>query len=207
MFTSLLEGMLVGLPFLLLVGPALFAILQTSMSKGFYSGLQLALGIALSDLMLMFFSYFGLIKYLKENSTFQLLIGLLGSIFLFSYGIYLFIKTKNRPIRQELKLKINWLKVFSEITKGFFLNIMNPLLWISWFAIVAKGTEAKTEHESIAFMLGIVIITFSTDILKSYFANKISIILSPSVVHRMNKILGIILVICAICLCYSTLTM
>lgn len=207
MITSLLEGMLIGLPFLLLVGPALFAILHTSMSKGFYSGLQMAAGIAMSDVLLMFCSYFGLVKYIKENPTFQLVIGLVGSVFLLLYGAYLIHKKQHVPMGRELKLKINWLKVFSEISKGFFLNIMNPLLWVSWFAIVAKGTENKTEQESIAFMVGIVLMTFSTDVVKSYFSHKISAILSPQVIHKMNKVLGLILILCSIGLCYRTLTM
>jgi threonine/homoserine/homoserine lactone efflux protein len=205
MLWSLLKGMLIGLPFVFVIGPALFSILQNSINKGFYSGMQLAMGISMSDMLIMFLCYFGLIRFF-ENSTFQIILGFGGSIIMVLYGIYMFNK-KTIPIasQHDIKLRINWLTVFSEIIKGFFLNIMNPFLWIVWLSIISTGTAKSTKPEAICFMLGIVSMIFTTDLLKSFFANKIKKFLSPKVIITINKVAGILLIICAAVLLVKTL--
>jgi len=205
MLWSFFKGILIGLPFVFVVGPALFSILQTSISKGFYSGLQLAIGISLSDMLIMFLCYFGLIQYF-ENDNFQIALGFGGSAIMVIYGIYMFNKrTVNQPINKELKLKINWMGVFTEIIKGFFLNIMNPFLWILWLSIVSSGTTKNSTPEAIGFMLGIVSMIFTTDLLKSFFANKIKRILSSHVIIIINKVAGTLLFLCAGFLTVKTL--
>ncbi|MBP7102222.1 MAG: LysE family transporter [Bacteroidales bacterium] len=206
---SFLKGMLIGLPFVFAIGPALFSILQTSISKGFYSGMQLAIGISLSDLLIMFLCYFGLIQYF-EKDIFQIALGFGGSAIMVIYGIYMFNKkTASKPIQKEINLKINWTGVFKEIVTGFFLNIMNPFLWILWLSIVSSGTTSGSTKEgiykSIFFMLGIVSMIFTTDLLKSFFANKIKKLLSAKVIIIINKVAGILLFLCAIFLLTKTL--
>jgi threonine/homoserine/homoserine lactone efflux protein len=201
---SYLKGLLIGLPFVFVIGPALFSILQTSITKGFYSGMQLAMGISISDFLIMSLCYFGLIQYM-ENDTFQIALGFGGSAIMVIYGIYMFNKkTVKEPVSKELKLKINWTGVFTEIIKGFFLNIMNPFLWVVWLSIVSSGTAKSTRGVAIAFMLGIMSMIFTTDLLKSFFANKIKKILSPKVIIIINKVAGILLFICAMYLLIKT---
>ncbi len=202
---SLLKGILIGLPFVFVIGPALFSILQTSINKGFYSGMQLAIGISLSDLLIMSLCYFGLIQYMR-NDTFQVVLGFGGSTIMILYGIYMFNKlTANDTINKKIKLKINWTGVFTEIIKGFFLNILNPFVWVLWLSIVSSGTTKNSYPEAIAFMLGIVMMIFTTDLLKSFFANKIKKILSPKVIIIINKVAGILLFVCALYLLFKTL--
>ncbi len=206
MILSLLKGMLWGLPFIFAVGPSFFAILHTSMSKGFYSGMQFALGIFLSDTMLLLLSYFGIAQFIQEDSKLQIILGFIGALFLLFYGFYSFLKTKSYSKQnKEIKLTINWLNVFSEIIKGFFINIMNPALWLLWFSIVTTQTSGNDRSCALAFMLGIVIVTLSTDILKSFFANRISAILSPNVVYVINKIMGIVLIGFSVYMLISTI--
>ena len=198
MLRSLFEGLLLGLPFVFAVGPALFAILQTSVNKGFYSGMQLAIGISLSDILLMSLCYFGLIQYV-QNNTFQIILGLGGTGLLLLYGIYTFRKKKvtHSVKKKELKLKVNWLGVFSEMGKGFGLNFLNPFIWVLWLTIVSSGTAGKPKIEAVLFLAGIAIMIFSTDLLKSFFANRLTTFLSPKVMLIINKVAGIILMLCA----------
>jgi threonine/homoserine/homoserine lactone efflux protein len=205
MLHSFFQGLLFGLPFVFVVGPALFAILQTSVSKGFYSGMQLAIGISLSDLSLMMLCYFGMVQYIK-NDTFQIILGFVGTVFLAFYGIYMFNK-KTVPSKtkvKEIKLKINWIGVFSEVAKGFFLNLMNPFLWVLWFGIVSSNTGNRASAEAVLFILGIVSMIFCTDMLKSFFANRLTTLLSDKVILMVNKVAGIILMICSLVLCIRT---
>lgn len=206
---SFLKGMLIGLPFVFVIGPALFSILQTSICKGFYSGMQLAIGISLSDLLIMFLCYFGLIQFF-DQANFQIALGFGGSAILVIYGIYMFNKkTATKTIQKKITLKINWTGVFKEIVKGFFLNIMNPFLWVVWLSIVSSGTSSGSTPEgvyrSILFMLGIVSMIFTTDMLKCFFANKIKNLLSPKVIIAINKVAGVLLFLCAVFLLTRTL--
>jgi threonine/homoserine/homoserine lactone efflux protein len=205
MLQSFFEGLLLGLPIVLVSFTTMFAILQSSVSKGFYSGMQLAIGISLSDILLMSLCYFGLIQYVQDR-TFQIIIGFVGTAFILFYGIYTLRKKEINPPkrRKEIKLKINWMGVFSEIGKGFILNIMNPLLWIMWITIISSGTAGKTKMEAIFLIIGIAAIIFSADILKAFFANRLTNFLSPKVLFIINRIAGIVLIICAVVLCIRT---
>jgi threonine/homoserine/homoserine lactone efflux protein len=205
MIKSFLEGLLLGLPFVFAIGPALFAILQTSVNKGFYSGMQLAIGISMSDILLMSLCYFGIVQNIQSDQ-FQTILGLIGTALLLVYGIYTFQKKKVETSQKEnkLKIKINWMGVFSEIGKGFVLNFLNPFLWIFWFTIISSGTAGKPRPEALLFMFGVAIMIFSTDMLKSFFANRITSFLSPNVLLIINKVAGIILILCAVVLFIRT---
>ena len=207
MLRSLFEGLLLGLPFVFAVGPALFAILQTSVNKGFYSGMQLAIGISLSDILLMSLCYFGLVQYVQSD-TFQIILGLSGTGLLLLFGIYTFKKKTISPHAKQkelkLKLKVNWLGVFSEMGKGFGLNFLNPFIWVLWLTIVSSGTAGKPKIEAVLFLAGIAMMIFSTDLLKSFFANRLTTFLSPKVMLIINKVAGIILMLCAVVLFVRT---
>ena len=205
MLHSFFQGLLFGLPFVFVVGPALFAILQTSVSKGFYSGMQLAMGISASDLLLMLLCYFGLAQYITSDK-FQITLGFIGTVFLALYGIYMFRKktVTSQTTSKDIKLRINWMGIFSEVIKGFFLNIMNPFLWILWFGIVSSNTSNSKPIEAVLFILGIVCMVFSTDMLKSFFANKLTKLLSHKVIITINKVAGVILMTCSLYLCLKT---
>ncbi len=207
MLWSFLKGLMVGLPFIFVLGPALFSILQTSISKGFYSGAQMAFGIALSDVLIMSLCYWGA-SSVMENSTFQIALGVGGSIFMVCYGLFLFFK-KVHPKRErkahEVKVNINWKGVFSEVIKGFFMNTMNPFLWILWLSIISAGTGGGTLGQAVCFIAGVECVLLSSDMLKSYFANKITKMLSERTVKRVNQVAGVLLLGCAVVLFFRTL--
>lgn len=205
MLQSFFEGLLLGLPIVLVSFTTMFAILQTSVNKGFYSGMQFAIGISLSDILLMSLCYFGLTQFIQDRK-FQIIIGFIGAVFILLYGIYILRKKEINPPKtnKEIKLKINWTGVFSEIGKGFILNFMNPLLWIMWITIISSGTAGKTKPEAISLIIGIAVIIFSADLLKAFFANRLTNFLSPKVLFIINRIAGIVLIICAIVLLVRT---
>jgi threonine/homoserine/homoserine lactone efflux protein len=55
----LFEGIILGLTVAITLGPALFALIQTSIKHGVKTGIFLALGIFLSDLTLVVGCFFG----------------------------------------------------------------------------------------------------------------------------------------------------
>lgn len=209
MIWSFLKGVMVGLPCVFMLGPALFAILQTSIDKGFYSGMQMAFGIAASDILIMILCFIGASAF-AQNTTFQIAIGIGGSLFMVLYGLYLFFKRvhpkrKHKGHHPELKVNINWAGVFSEVSKGFFLNIMNPFLWLLWLAVITAGTSGGSIGQGVCFIVGIEAEILSCDLLKAYFANKLTPILTESTLHKINKIAGVLLLGCALVLLVRTL--
>ena len=198
MFSSFFYGVSIGLGLLLpfTVGAASFTILQTSVNKGFYSGMQLAIGISLSDILLMALCYFGLNQF-TDNETFKIISGFAGAALLLVFGIYTFRKknVSSTAEQKELKLKINWLGVFSEIGKGFGLNFLNPFLWILWVGIISNGTKGQSSASAVSFMAGVAVMLFATDLLKSFFANRITVFLSPKVLIIINKVAGVVLML------------
>jgi arginine exporter protein ArgO len=71
--TPFLQGVLLGLTFAVLIGPAFFALIQTSIHRGFRFGFFLAIGIFLSDLVALLVCYFGATQILgsdpRQNAT------------------------------------------------------------------------------------------------------------------------------------------
>ncbi|NJO01657.1 MAG: LysE family transporter [Bacteroidia bacterium] len=96
MILVLAEGIFYGLILTMLIGPVFFALIRTSIEKGFRSGAYLALGIAISDASVAILVYFG-ISQLTESELFQTLLGLLGGILMMIFGIMPFL----RPVKRK----------------------------------------------------------------------------------------------------------
>ncbi|MDD3744041.1 MAG: LysE family transporter, partial [Lentimicrobiaceae bacterium] len=56
------EGMILGLTLAIMLGPAMFSLIQTSIHRGLYRGILLASGIFLSDLALVILCYLGALQ-------------------------------------------------------------------------------------------------------------------------------------------------
>ncbi len=199
---AILQGF--GLGFLLAIqpGPSMFTLIQTSSKKGFHPGLGVAFGIFLSDLICVVLAYVG-IAQLFENPKNKIYIGLIGGTLLVIFGLFsIFHKT---PEEKEKGIEIKAVHLYLFITKGFFLNILNPaviFLWILWVGAVSSNKEYTHLH-IISFFTTTLSIVFFTDILKAYFANKISKRLSHTILRKVSILLGIILLITGIVFIYQ----
>ena len=87
----LFEGIILGLTVAISIGPALFALLQTSIKHGIKIGIFLAAGIFVSDLTLVVGFYFGA-SAIVTNPKYHLVLGVIGGIVMSVYGIYTFFK-------------------------------------------------------------------------------------------------------------------
>ncbi|TAE06791.1 MAG: LysE family translocator, partial [Bacteroidetes bacterium] len=77
MLEILLKGILSGLVLAMTIGPVFFALLRTSISRGFKSGAFLAIGIATSDAFIALGFYFGISQFFDFTSaSFQFWAGL-----------------------------------------------------------------------------------------------------------------------------------
>jgi len=188
-----IEGAILGLTLSVLFGPALFALIQTSIHRGFASGCLLALGVFFSDLTLVFLCFIGAIQILSNDYN-RLFFGIISGIILIVYGIVTFsrkfqLDSDGNGIDEK---KPRWITF---ILKGYFLNIANPFVWLFWMGITVGITSSYGDENrlSIYFFSGALFTIFATDIIKVYIAKKIKRFLRPENVKKVNKIVGIIL--------------
>lgn len=192
-------------------GAALFGIIQTSLSKGFKSGIFFALGIALSDMLFISLCLWGFTALL-DNPIAKMVFGLICGCVLVGYGLLTFFsktdkvsdkqreQVENRI--QEMDDKIDkfdnlrpvlprhqYLNILKPMSKGFLFNFINPGAWVLWMGIMplTAGYDLKQQ----VFFFGCILVTiFCIDMLKSYFAGKIKTIVTPKVFYHVNRIIG-----------------
>lgn len=202
LLTGMKYGLILSVTFSL--GPVFFSLLQTGIQKGFRSGAFMAGGIALSDLMYAFVCQLGLSQIVKQ---FESNIAIVGGLIAIGFGIATFIKKVQMDV-PEVGLIPQRVGTFRFITKGFLLNSLNPTVFLFWIgmASVASSKIETSPAEAYIFLAGIISILFSSDLLKVFFARRISNYLSNHTLNWMNKIVGVCLAGFGVWLIYSALS-
>jgi threonine/homoserine/homoserine lactone efflux protein len=200
MITALIEGIIMGVTLAFLVGPSFVSLLQTSINRGFYAGVQFAVGIALSDITLISLSYLGALQFLGAANN-QLKMGIIGGIIVIGFGLVTF--TRKHRISSPYKIDITRKtegffngRLLKYISKGYFMNIFNPFLLIFWLGVMGlvSSKYGIPSKEIFIFFIGTVSAVFLTDLLKCIVANKIKHYLNPKVLTMVNRIVGLCMV-------------
>jgi threonine/homoserine/homoserine lactone efflux protein len=193
-----LQGLILGLTLSVLLGPALFTLLQTSIHRGLKSGLFLAGGIFLSDLSIVYLAFLGALQLINQKNNY-LIAGIIGGSILIGFGIYTFL----RKIHIDENNKLIEIKIPGPLTyilKGYFLNIMNPFVWFFWISAMV-GVSANfgdDKKDVVIFFAGTLAAILSSDVFKVFLAQKVKQYLKPRMLIVVNHIVGIILVGCGI---------
>ena len=187
-----MQGILFGFTLSFMVGPAFFSLLQTSITHGFKAGANLAFGLSVSDIILVFISWFGLSSLFASEKA-QLILGLVGGIVIILFGIYNFTKKQVvQPTRDidNIKTKFH----FKYFAKGFVFNVANPGVWIYWLLPISVASSYETNLQ-IVFLAFILITVLLMDIVKCAIANELKNFLTMKVVLMINRVVGVILVL------------
>ena len=196
--SALGNGILYGFLLTLMIGPVFFALIQTSIEKGFNSGASMAVGIALSDALYVVVASLG-VAVLAKSPSFQAWLGLIGGIILLVFGMANFLK-KLKETAPAVELKSSG-TVWREVGKGFILNGINPFVLLIWFG-VGVAVMNYNQQQKIAFFGGALATVLLTDFLKAYSATKLRRWLTSKFIHRMNKLVGVALMVFSIKLFY-----
>lgn len=194
MITPIWEGLILGftLAFLFGFGPALFALIQTSIHRGLWAGFQLAFGIFLSDVTLVALCLLGALQIINETPKNQLAFGIITGIILIIFGIVTF--TRKIQIADESEGEdIKSPNPVTFILKGFFLNFTNPfvwLFWILWVTTITSNYMGETRSVTVLFATTLLVI-LSTDMLKCFGAYKIKRYITPKFIQWINRIAGV----------------
>lgn len=189
---ALTKGILLGLTLAILIGPVFFALLHTSMHKGFGAGILLALGISLSDAIYIFITNFFVASFANLDQL-EVWIGILGGIILLVIGIRTFLKKPNHEDDDSPNGKWHHAGL---IIKGMLLNFAHPGVLIFWLGIVSliSTTWDYSVNQKVTLYSATVATVFITDLLKSFLANKISRFLTGNLMLWMNRVMGIVLI-------------
>ncbi len=194
----ILKGVVSGIVLAFLIGPVFFTILQTSIERGFSSGVFVAIGVSLSDAVYIFISYLGLIQFLQAD-RFRHYLAYGGGIVLLGFGLY-YLFIKSRKLTNYNPEQVQTRSRFRLVAKGFIINGLSPMVLFFWIATVSVATTQlgyDTNKEAIIFFSSIVATVFCTDLIKAKLADKLRVIMTPKVIKAMNIILGIVLIVFA----------
>jgi putative Mn2+ efflux pump MntP len=159
---------------------------------------------------------------LLSNPKSQSFIGVIGGIILIVYGSF---NLYSKPPKTEAQIDdpnaINHLNIETEVPKaekklldklpktserlpsafllglkGFFINLLNPFVWIFWTATsTTVGSKFEFSYLKIVvfftFTLGVIL---STDLLKAFISEKIKRFLTARLMKIVNMISGVILI-------------
>ena len=199
----IIEGVLMGLGLSFVVGPALFALIQTSLISGFKAGVRFAIGISISDILMVSLVTLG-VSTLFESGSSRNIISIVGGIIMIVFGVFTFFqKVPQKGKSIQTSTGMSYLKY---IGKGFLFNIANPGVWFYWVmpvgiaatmgSVPLGGNVVLTPRESsLLFLVALLAAVFTCDVLKCAIAYKLKTILLPKVIHVINKIVGVILIV------------
>lgn len=206
MFEIVIGGIGYGLLLSIMVGPAFFILIETSITKGVKSALFLDLGVLISDLVYVTaaFLFFQEVNELMEGDN-QNILKIIGGAAFIVFGITNLMKSKKKNFIGKKKLvNPNDLKASNHvmmIVKGFTINALNPgvlFYWLTLMTLIPTAPEhlgLKHIYTQMIYISLILITFFSVDVLKIIGAKKLKDFLTPSWIRVINLVLGFILIL------------
>lgn len=201
LFHIFTQGVLFGLTLSLMIGPAFFSLLQTSISKGFRSGAHFALGISLSDVIMVFVAWYGMSTFFETPQARQIL-SVIGGAVIVGFGIYTATRKHRTPKQRYIKSSDKF--QFKYLGKGFLFNIANIGTWLYWLIPVSIANSYTTQKEQFTFLVSILLTNLGMDMLKCKVSHELKRFLTDNVITLINRIVGVIIIIFGIYLAIST---
>lgn len=189
----IINGLIFGLIFIFALGPAFFALIQTSIQQGFKKAIVLAVGISISDTFYVLIVLFGMTKML-ETENFKFWMAIFGSIMLVSYATYSWFKEPKIMSEKAIAQDTKFIKHF---LKGLFLNGLNPFIivsWATWVSAIAINFDYNFD-EQVQFFGGMLITILTMDIGKAFIAHRLKHMITIQFIRRMNRTVAVILVL------------
>ncbi|UKN00141.1 LysE family translocator [Paracrocinitomix mangrovi] len=203
MFEFIFTGIGYGLLLSVMIGPAFFILLETSITKGVKAALWFDLGVLLSDLVYLgiAFIFFNQVTALMESEH-SYLLRIVGGIFFVFIGIVNVRKKKPTITKKQLEetSQLSAGNYLMTCLKGFTFNAVNPgvlFYWLTLMSILPKAPVSMglDRTQEIFGYIAIILVTFfSIDVLKIFGAKKLRKVLTPAWMRHLNLALGIVLI-------------
>ena len=185
-----------GLILSMMIGPAFFLLLETSIKKGIRTALFFDFGILTSDLIYISIAYVFYAEVAKIMEGHNELLKIIGGVLFIVFGVISIIKKPSVKNQEEIdnssqSNKDNLL----QFLKGLMLNMANPMVIFYWFSVMALSAKhgANNVFETILFLGIMLTVFFSIDLLKIIGAKKLRPFITDPVLRSLNRITGSIL--------------
>lgn len=196
------NALFIGFFMAFMIGPVFFMLIQTSILKGARAAIAFDLGVILGDLCFILMAYYGsrsLLEKIKDDPR----LFFIGGLVLIIYGLITYFDTSNKKeVIKESKIinvpiKNNYLKLFF---RGFFLNFINVGVLAFWLGtVLVIGPSLKmNQHAIFAYFATVLLGYFMTDLGKIFLAKQLKNKMTPHVIYRVKKTMGIILIVCGV---------
>jgi len=194
MFLALVYGILTGIALCLTFGTVFFSLVQNSVDNGFISGVKIAFGVFVGDVIFVFFAIFGT-TLLPVIPGFQKWMAGAGIIFLIALGLTNLIKGQPTLAYPTTKFG-NFLYYF---TTGFLLNALNPVNFISWVTIASyvRTNLHYNFNEVLIFFAASLVMVFLVECGIAMSAHRLKKVFTPKVVTIFNKVTGVVFIFIA----------
>jgi amino acid exporter len=201
MLELIISGIGLGIVLSFVTGPVFFALIKTSIEKGFHAGMWLAAGVVLSDLIYIILTIYGS-SFIQVENSYKVPIGVTGSVILLGIGLYYFFK----------KVKINHENINCKkrntgyFFKGFLMCIFNPSMFLYWVSVTSGFISMHGQldtSEILPFFGSILITQFSMDTVKAYYSNKLRYRIKENTMVMLNRTAGALIIIFALKLIYN----
>lgn len=186
-----LEGLLMGVVPVFFVGPVFFTLLGASLESGFRAGAQVALGIAVSDVVAVGLVAVGLGPILTQPWG-EWLLQLGGGVILAGFGVAMALGAASvhpgeaaRPSGRRRFLA------------GFAVNFINPFVFTFWIGAMGGlvSNEGLSAATVVPFFGGMVTMILATDLLKAAAASALQRHLSGPALTWARRVSGALLVL------------
>ena len=201
MFEAIILGIGAGLISSFVTGPVFFAMIKTSIERGFKAGFSLASGVIVSDIILISVVLFGS-QFFKYQEEFDKYVGIIGGIFIIGVGIYYLVSNIKINYSEGDNIKVS---KRGYVLKGFLMCILTPSTLMFW--VIVSGiisVKLNTMPEKILCFLIAMITQLSIDALKTFYASKLRYRIKENTLKKLNKIAGVIIIGFAIWLIAKT---
>ncbi len=195
-FYDFKNAFFIGFFMAFMIGPVFFVLIKTSILKGARAAIVFDLGVILGDITFMLIAYYGsrnLLEKIKDDPR----LFIVGGLVLIIYGLISYLDKNNKKEaeeNQEVKIPVNnnYMRLFFN---GFFLNFINIGVLLFWLGmIVVIGPQLDMNPTRILYYFGAVLIGyFVTDLGKILLAKQLKNKMTPIVIYRIKKTMGILL--------------
>ncbi|MBY0244333.1 MAG: LysE family transporter [Sphingobacteriaceae bacterium] len=202
MLEALILGLGAGIISSFLTGPVFFTMIKTAIEKGFKAGFSIAVGVILSDVILVTIVLFGS-QFLTYQSSFDKYVGIAGGVFMLGVGVYYVFSKLTLSPEEDPTYKIS---KRNYLLKGFLMCLLTPSTLMFWVVVSGIITvKLNNNFYDKLFCLLIAMLTqLSIDFIKTYYASKLREKIKDNSLVKLNKTAGVIILVFGIWLIIKT---
>jgi L-lysine exporter family protein LysE/ArgO len=193
MLLAALYGLITGILLCLTFGTVFFALIQTSVERGYRSGIQIALGVVASDAFFCFTAIFGT-SFLPQIAHFDKWVGATGIVFLVILGVKNFFKVPTIAIKEYDDNRSRHFANFKYFLKGGALNALNPINFMSWAAIATYlRTKGRYDLNEMVLFFGMSLVgVLTTQSALAIYAHRLRPLLTVRMMKYINITTGVV---------------